>query len=113
MKKTNIIKKNYEFQYFFKKGNYYSGKYLDIFIHENNNKNNYNKLGIVVSKKVGKSVIRNKIKRLIRESYYKIEEKINNKNIIISWKKNANIEDATYYNILNDLNSIFKKIENK
>ena len=110
MKKTKIIKKNYEFQYFFKKGKYYPGKYLEIFIHENNKK--INKLGIVVSKKVGKSVVRNKIKRLIRESYYKIEENINNKNIIISWKKSANIEEANYNNILNDLISILKKTEN-
>ena len=113
MKNTKIIKKNYEFQYFFKKGKYYPGKYIEIYIHENNDKNKINKLGIVVSKKVGKSVIRNKIKRLIRESYYKIEEKLNNKNIIISWKKNENIENANYYNILNDLISIFERTENK
>ena len=32
-------------------------------------KNLYNKVGISVSKKVGKSVIRSRVKRLISESY--------------------------------------------
>lgn len=111
MKKTIIIKKNYEFQYFFKKGTFYSGNYIEIYIHENKMKDNINKLGIVVSRKVGKSVIRNKIKRLIRESYSKVEENINNKNIIISWKKNSNVKNATYYNVLNDLMNVLKKAQ--
>lgn len=107
MKKTVMIKKNYEFQYFFKKGNYFSGKYLEIFIHKSSN--DLNKLGIVVSKKVGKSVVRNSIKRLIRESYSKLEDNIDNCNMIISWKKTVNIENASYNNVLNDLYYLFKK----
>lgn len=107
MKKTVMIKKNYEFQYFFKRGSYFSGKYLEIYVHDNNS--NVNRLGIIVSKKVGKSVIRNKIKRLIRESYSKLEDCIDNKNILISWKKSASIEDTSYYNVLDDLKYILKK----
>ena len=67
MKKTEIIKKNYEFKYFFKRGKYFSGKYIEIFIHYNKLKNN--RLGIIVSKKVGNSVVRHHLTRLIRESY--------------------------------------------
>ena len=37
MKKTEIIKKNYEFKYFFKKGKFFSGKFLEVFVFENNN----------------------------------------------------------------------------
>ena len=72
MKKTEIIKKNYEFKYFFKKGKYISGNYIEIFIHNNKLKNN--NLGIVVSKKVGNSVIRHRIRRIIKESYRNIEK---------------------------------------
>ena len=49
MKNTYIIKKNYEFRYFFKKGKYFSGDLLEIFVFKN--KSEFNKLGIVVSKK--------------------------------------------------------------
>ena len=74
MKNTKIIKKNYEFRYFFKKGKYFSGELLEIFVFKNNDSSN--KLGIIVSKKVGGSVIRNKVKRFIREAYKELEDKI-------------------------------------
>ena len=38
-----------------------------MYIKENNN--SYNQLGISVSKKVGNSVVRHRIKRLVKESY--------------------------------------------
>lgn len=67
MKKTVPLKKNYEFVRIYKKGKFYAGKYITLYIL----KNNYgmNRLGITANKKVGKSVRRNRVKRLIRESY--------------------------------------------
>ncbi len=108
MKKTEIIKKNYEFKYFFKKGTYISGNFLEIFIFQNENIKN--RLGIVVSKKVGKSVIRNKIKRYIRAVYTEIEENVEKpSNILIIWKKKIPGEKANYKDIKCDLINIFKK----
>jgi len=108
LKKTKILKKNYEFKTVFSKGKYYGGNFLEIFVV--NTKNEYNRLGIAVSTKVGKSVKRNKIKRLIRENYRLIEQEIKTgKDIIILWKKNKTIENATFYNIKNDLTEIFCK----
>ena len=101
MKKTEIIKKNYEFKYFFKKGKFFSGKFLEVFVFENNNIKN--KLGIVVSKKVGGSVTRNHIKRYIREAY------TSNLNILIIWNKKVNPELATFFETKNDLTNILKK----
>ena len=109
MKKTEIIKMNYEFKYFFKKGEYISGKYIEIFTHQN--KNNKNRLGIVVSKKAGNSVIRHRIRRLILESYSNLENKLeNNLNILICWKKNIEYEkNISFIDIKNDLEYILRK----
>ena len=108
MKNTKIIKKNYEFRYFFKKGKYFSGELLEIFVFKNNDSSN--KLGIIVSKKVGGSVIRNKIKRFIREAYKELEDKIDTKNnILIIWKKSVSYEKANFFDAKNDLMNLFEK----
>ena len=75
MKKTKMMKKNYEFKNVLSKGTYYSGRYIEAFIRKSN-KENVNFLGIAVGVKVAKAVKRNHIKRLIRENYKDFEEKI-------------------------------------
>lgn len=67
MKKTIPLKKNYEFSRIYKKGRFFPGKYMVIYVLQN--RSGLNRLGITASKKVGKSVRRNRVKRLIRESY--------------------------------------------
>lgn len=61
------IKKNSDFQRIYKYGISLANKYLVMYIMKNNR--NENRLGISVSKRVGNSVIRHRITRLIRESY--------------------------------------------
>ena len=109
MKKTKMLKKNYEFKNILKKGNYYSGKRIEAFIKKNNSKD-INFLGIAISVKVAKAVKRNKIKRLIRENYKNYEEQIKTSNtIVFLWKKKTDIEEASYENIRQDMQTIFKK----
>ena len=73
MKKTKMLKKNYEFKNVLNRGKFYSGKYIVVFI-KKNNKKNINCLGIAISSKLGKAVKRNYVKRIIRENYSKVEE---------------------------------------
>ena len=109
MKKTKMLKKNYEFKNILKKGSYYSGKRIEAFIKKNNSKD-INFLGVAISAKVAKAVKRNKIKRLIRENYKNYEEQIKTSNtIVFLWKKKTDIEEASYENIRQDMQTIFKK----
>ena len=114
MKKTKMLKKNYEFKKVLSKGKYYSGKNIEAFIKDNNK--NCNFLGLAISVKTAKAVRRNKIKRLIRENYKIFESEIKTgQSIVFLWKKKANIENATFDNIKQDMNIIFDKanIKNK
>ncbi len=67
MTKTITLKKNYEFTRVYKNGKYKAGKYLVIYLLNNNL--SYNRIGITLSRKIGNSVKRNRIRRLIRENY--------------------------------------------
>ena len=82
MKFSESLKSNNDFQYVYKNGKSYANRYLIMYVLENNE--DINRIGISVSKKVGNSVIRHRVKRLIRESY-RLHEKMFNSglNIIV------------------------------
>ncbi len=61
------LKKNKDFTKVYRKGKSKANKYLVLYYLENNL--SYNRVGISVSKKVGNSVVRHRLTRLIRESY--------------------------------------------
>ncbi len=106
MKKTVMLKKNYEFKNVLKRGNCYRGKYINIFIQKNYK--NINMLGIAVSKKAGNSVTRNRIKRLIRENYRQKEDFIKiGYNIIILWNNKRNLNKKSFFEIREDLEILF------
>ena len=65
MKKTNIIKKNYEINRIINNKNVIKNKYFSIY----NAKNNLNKyrFAICISTKIGNAVERNKVKRQIKD----------------------------------------------
>lgn len=60
----------------YRQGKSYANRYLVMYVLENHTEGN--RLGISVSKKVGNSVIRHHLTRLIRESYRLHEDMFNN-----------------------------------
>ena len=67
MQRSESLKKNQDFQKVYRNGTSKGNRYLVMYVL----KNQYmkNRLGISVSKKVGNSVVRHRLTRLIRESY--------------------------------------------
>ncbi|MGL5616374.1 MAG: ribonuclease P protein component [Sarcina sp.] len=68
------LRKNKEFRLVYRRGASFSNKLLVLYVFRNKRnlsekKEPYNKIGISVSKKVGKSVTRSRVKRLILENY--------------------------------------------
>ena len=67
MRFSESLKKNYQFQSVYKKGVSRANKYFIMYILENGTEGN--RVGISVSKKVGNSIVRHRVTRLVRESY--------------------------------------------
>ena len=66
MKFSESLKKNRDFQNVYNNGKSYANKYLVMYVLKTDSEEN--RFGITVSKKVGNSVVRHRITRLIRES---------------------------------------------
>ncbi|MCI7813329.1 MAG: ribonuclease P protein component [Lachnospiraceae bacterium] len=64
---SESLKKNKDFQEVYKRGKSFANRYLVMYVKENESQKN--RLGISVSKKVGNSIVRHRLARLIRESY--------------------------------------------
>ena len=73
MKRSVTLRKNEDFKEIYSTGKSYANKYLIMYVKKNQSDNN--RVGISVSKRVGNSVIRHRITRLIRESYRLLEDK--------------------------------------
>lgn len=69
---SESLKKNRDFQYIYRNGKSNANKYLVMYVLDNNTERN--RIGISVSKKVGNSIVRHRLTRLIRESYRLNEE---------------------------------------
>lgn len=73
MKYFDKIRNNIEFKIVYNNGKSLANKNLVMYIYKNNT--DKNRIGISVSKKVGNSIIRHRLTRLIRESIRLNEEK--------------------------------------
>ena len=88
MKQFISLKNSLEFGNVYKRGRSYANKYLVMYIVDNNLESN--RLGISVSKKVGNSVVRHRITRLIREAYrLHQDELLKGKDIVVVARVNS------------------------
>lgn len=80
MKFSESLKKNNQFQFVYRNGKSFANKLLVMYVIENGLE--INRIGISVSKKVGNSIVRHRVTRLIRESY-RLQEEIFNSGLDI------------------------------
>lgn len=103
MQKEYRLTNNSSFRYIFKNGKKNYGEYLILFSVEASSK----KIGVSVSKKVGNSVKRSKVKRLIKEAFRTVIQDIGNHNFVVVAKEKA--REAEYHQIKTEIINLLKK----
>ena len=93
---SESLKKNRDFQLIYKEGKSCANRYLVLYVRENGLAKN--RLGVSVSKKVGNSVVRHRIKRLLRESY-RLQEAMFNSGLDIVVVVRTTARDENYHTI--------------
>jgi ribonuclease P protein component len=73
MKKELRIKKNKDFQEAFKKGRSFANRQFVVYVLKKEGQTSF-RIGLSVSKKLGNAVMRNQIKRYIRQAVFEIKE---------------------------------------
>ena len=96
MEFSESLKKNYQFQSVYKTGKSYANRLFVMYVKENGT--NSNRIGISVSKKVGNSIVRHSVTRLVRESY-RLQEKVFNSGLDIVIVARTNAATATYRDV--------------
>lgn len=108
LKREYRLRKKYMFNYCYKVGKVVHGK--SSLLYYTTSKNRNIKIGISVSKKVGKAVMRNRARRVIREAITPFLECLkHNYNIIIVAREN--ILNFSFKEISNDILVMLKKAE--
>lgn len=108
MKNTQSIKLNKDFRRLYSRGKSFVSGYTVVYALKNRYENN--RLGLTVSKSLGKAVKRNRLKRLMRESYRLMEDRINTGFDIIIVARNR-AEGKTQQQIQRDIEYAMKKLE--
>ena len=113
MKFSSSLKKNSDFQNVYHNGISFANRLLVMYVLKNDT--NQNRIGISVSKKVGNSVIRHRVTRLIRESY-RLQEDVFNSGLDIVVIARAGAKNASYKDMesaLLHLGGLHKIISNR
>ena len=108
MDKPEKLRKNKEFRYVYSAGKVFSNNLLVLYLVKNST--DFNKVGFSVSKKVGNSVVRNKVRRRIKECYRLNTDRFK-KGYNFVFVSRVRAKDATYKEIETAMISLFKKAQ--
>ena len=96
MKYSESLKKNSDFKKVYNEGKSTANRHLVLYVRENDL--GRNRVGISVSKKVGNSVVRHRLCRLIREGY-RLQEELFRIGYDMVFIVRINAKDCTYKQI--------------
>ena len=105
LKKLQTLKKNYEFQFVFRKGTRFGSKHISLIVAPC--RKNFPKFGFVISKKIGKAFLRNKIRRRLKEIVrsFLCGVKINQYIFVVK----PEIENCSFIELKTEVEQLFKK----
>ncbi|MFF2589289.1 ribonuclease P protein component [Peribacillus butanolivorans] len=107
MKKKLRIKKEDEFQLVFKKGKSSANRQFVVYVLEKPEQD-YFRIGLSVSKKIGNSVVRNQIKRYIRQAFLELKDDIEDgKDYIVIARKPA--AEMDFFQVKSSLIHVLKR----
>ena len=110
---SESLKDYRDFKNVYNNGKSFANRYLIMYVLENNQE--LNRLGISVSKKVGNSVVRHRITRLVRESY-RLHENIFNSGldiVVVARNSASEVNYAEIESALLHLSKLHKIINNE
>lgn len=108
MKNTQRIKLNRDFRRLYARGKSVAGGY--IVIYRSANRYGVNRVGFAVSKHLGNAVMRNRTKRLMRESYRMLESRIKGASDMIIVARNR-AAGKDFNSIVRDMEYVLRSLE--
>ncbi|MGM0843337.1 MAG: ribonuclease P protein component [Bacillota bacterium] len=107
MQKEQRVKKNNEFQEVFKKGTSIANRQFVVYKLRKDDQQLF-RIGLSVSKKIGNAVVRNQVKRYIRQVFLELKDEVKNQYdyVIIARKPAA---DMDFHEIKKSLIHVLKK----
>ena len=106
MKKENRLKKRKQFNWTFKNGTSLQSKNL-VIVYTNSRANNF-KVGFSVTKKVGKAVVRNKVKRRLKNIVTMLQNNIRGKRTMVFVTKPTSV-NANFLDLQAEVVQLLKK----
>ena len=109
MKNTVSLRRNTDFKRLYYRGKAYHSKYFILYVLPN--RQDFNRIGFTVGKKIGKAVVRNHTRRLMYEAFRLYEPDIKpGYNMVMVAKYSC--KDADFHSIKNALGILIKKAFN-
>ena len=103
MRREYSLRRNKEFRYVYRRGKSVSDKYFVLIYVKT--KTPHLKVGFSVSKKLGNAVLRNKLKRRMKEAFFSMLNKVSKKSLIVFIPKKT-AKDLDYSSIQNSFGKL-------
>ncbi len=106
MLKPDVLRRKKDFTAIYNKGKSIGERYVVLFIKKNNLA--YNRTAFLASKKVGNSVLRNRARRLMKESYRELKTNLDSGYDLI-WIARSTIVDLKCADVKKSMEAALKK----
>ncbi|MCK8816615.1 ribonuclease P protein component [Natroniella sulfidigena] len=106
MVKDGKLKKTHEFKRVYRRGNSVANRLLVLYVLATREPTR--RVGYSVSKKIGKAVVRNRVKRVLKEAYRHNKDKLTTRLDLVLIARKP-IVDASYQQIESAMNHLFRK----